>query len=717
MTPAAANSVIPIAVLIPEALKQVPTVELLLSAESLISALVQAQQYLQEKADATIALTQGERRLLLLDARQAMRGRIHPHARLYPHHWKEGKEGEKDSSDKLSRQSDESQAFQWLWQVCHSLAARDLPPENISSQDNSPRFSGDYWFCEPEKRRELTLTIGSGKSQKFSLLLAQGSALLPPKTLTQYWLEFSADSAAKLAEKLKLAEELELADKLKHESLAPVSDLPEGSGRKQELTPNSAPTQNRTDKYRLVLVADNDSRLESERQALLSHIESRSTAWMQTPHGSCYCPPHHSVKPGELAFIYPGVGTVWPGMFKGLHLYFPSLFEDSKHLPLANMLQSEQLQRATQAGCSKPGMTDLSLAQQAVAGVGQSWLLTQILTREFNLKPDMALGYSMGEISMWAALGVWRNPETLIAPTLNSPIYNRELSGSLSAVKDLWQWQRQNAQVEGLEEQIQQSPDWGCFMLRAESEQVQQQIDTLFGNHCRLYIPVRHFDSCILAGDKAQALSVITALGCTAIPSPLITAMHTPATWHLHDQLQAFYHKEIASQSKLYNCVFFSASQPQPLLTSMPDLSRHIATSIADTLCAPLNFPALISRAVKQGARVLLEVGADRQLSSLLGKQQLSWHPVTNLACNSKGAAPHTGLLKAIAALRALGLELDKPLAYAPTNQHTNDQKNIEPVETSDWLPNTNSSAANTSEPLVTQSGQEPQEIQHVISR
>ncbi|MCF1426391.1 MAG: PfaB family protein [Shewanella sp.] len=651
-----------------------------LAAHDLLPALQQARKVLNETPAGIICLISSAntgnhtQSLWLMDSREALKVRLHPHARLY----------QTVDNIEVAREYRVSpnHGFAALWQLCHSLAARDLPPTPLPI-DGTASFSGNYWFCGPGDRREVQLYLEeqdakAAPNARQCLTLAQGSALLPPRPITHYWLEYSAASAALLATQLRRDTGARKA----------VND---GHAH------NTLPPQGID--CRAVVVADNVQTLESELNALIHHIESRPSIWLQTPAGSCYCPANQGAKPGEVAFIYPGVGTVWAGMYQNLHLHFPDLFEAHQQLPLAEMLQSDTLQSGSE---QNPSTVPLSLAQQAVAGAGQSWLLSQILTGEFGLYPDIALGYSMGEISMWASLGVWEEPQSLIQPTLESSLFSQELSGSLLAVRDLWQKQDINAKTSPEPNDDTRTPDWGCYLLRAQCEEVQQQIDTLFGKTRRVYVPVYHFDSCILAGDNVQAQAVIDKLGCTALPSPLVTAMHTPAAWHLHPAMRTFYRLKSRNQPLSSDCLFFSASQPQPLRQelSRQDWSQTIADSIADTLCQPLNFPMLITRAICQGARLFIEVGADRQLTSLLSNQQLSWQPLKPLACNSKGAPPARSLLKCIAALRALGVRVDPPLAAHGK-----------------CLPSYRSDSSVSSHSRISTTGEAPQETQYVISR
>ena len=103
---------------------------------------------------------------------------------------------------------------------------------------------------------------------------------------------------------------------------------------------------------------------------------------------------------------------------------------------------------------------EMSLSELAIAGVGSSYLLTQLLCEEFKVQPDFALGYSKGEASMWASLNVWKNPHALIEMTQTSPIFTTAISGELTAVRQDWQLSS--------DESIQ----WNSFVVRSESTQL-----------------------------------------------------------------------------------------------------------------------------------------------------------------------------------------------------------------------------------------------------
>lgn len=157
----------------------------------------------------------------------------------------------------------------------------------------------------------------------------------------------------------------------------------------------------------------------------------------------------------------------------------------------------------------------MTLAEQAVAGVGASVLLTQILRREFKLRPAFAIGYSMGEAAMFAANGVWDKPFALVKPTLESRIFSEQISGALTAVRQEWQLDARDA------------IGWNSFLLRIDAD----SITPLLQNpaYSRVYLAIRQGPSCVLAGDEAQCRALIKSLGKRGVAANRVTAMHTPA--------------------------------------------------------------------------------------------------------------------------------------------------------------------------------------------
>ncbi|ACK47416.1 PfaB family protein [Shewanella baltica OS223] len=554
-----------------------------------------------------------------------------------------------------------NEAFVALRQGVTALAARTQAPLKGTTgikQTNDTNHQTGYWFSDQHQARVLCLNLVAKTSHQAdesrnlsqSLVLTQGTQLAAPKALVdenRLFVPISGDSINEL--KAKLFQLLSSLD---------IGALDTSFASHQlaflfERYDANAPLA-------LVLMAASIDDLKLEAKAMLTALENDAihhhSQHFKTPAGSCF-----TAKPlgdAGLTFVYPGVGTVYANMFNNLHEYFPALYHQlEREGDLSAMLQSPQIYAAdvkTAAG--------MSLSQQAISGVGASYLFTKLLTQVFNIKPKMALGYSMGEAAMWASLDVWQTPHGMINATENSDIFNHAISGELTAVRRAWQLADDEAIV------------WNSFVVRADSH----EIKALLPEFPRAYLAITQGDTCVIAGCEASCKALLATLGKRGIAANRVTAMHTAPAMLVHGQVQDFYTQALKPEALKPKALkaaaqnlpirFISAAQTAPVTVD----SHSIGHAIANTFCSPLDFSALIHNATEQGARLFVEVGADRQTSTLIDKishahasQSTANAATAAIACNAKGADAITSLLKCLAQL----ISHRVPLSLAPLIQ------------------------------------------------
>ena len=521
-----------------------------------------------------------------------------------------------------------------------------------------------YWFTKPHQARVLSLNL-FGKAPQAStaqsLILTQGTRLIPQQLLNanRLFIPISGNTLESLTVQLS-----QLIDSLDLSANFPDTDWLCSQGR------DWFKRYQAKDELALVLMADSLEELMQEAKAMRAYIEKTqqtpaptpaqtpaTNLVFKTPAGSYFAASPLGDK--GLTFVYPGVGTVYPNMFSDLHGYFPELYRElEREGNLAAMLQAEAIYQGaayakTAINVSVKDAAEMSLSQLAISGVGASYLFSQLLTRVFNIQPQLALGYSMGEAAMWASLDIWQTPHALINATQNSAIFNQEISGPLLAVRRDWQLSEDAPLV------------WNSFLVRAS----RAEINTLLADFPRVYLAIEQGDTCILAGCEASCLQLLKRLNKRGIASNKVTAMHTPPSQSQHSAIQGFYTLGLKANACETQVRFISAAQQSAVSID----SQSIAKSIADTFCAPLNFTALINTAYNQGARLFVEVGADRQTSTLIdkiGRQlelgadgvQTQEQPIFAMACNAKGSDTITSLLKCLAQL----ISHRVPLSLAP---------------------------------------------------
>ncbi|MFB2641581.1 PfaB family protein [Shewanella bicestrii] len=534
--------------------------------------------------------------------------------------------------------------------------------ERLAEQHAEPRAEkpvktaqNGYWFTKPHQARVLSLNLLGNLLDKpleastaQSLILTQGSRLIaqPLLNANRLFIPISGNTLESLTAKLS-----QLIDSLDLSASFPDTDWLSNQGN------DWFKRYQAKDELALVLMAGSLDELMQEAKAMRAYIEKMQQApapaqtpasmplanlAFKTPAGSYFTPT--PLGDTGLTFVYPGVGTVYPNMFSDLHGYFPELYRElEREGDLAAMLQAEAIYQGTNnTKSTEKDSAEMSLSQLAISGVGASYLFSRLLTRVFNIRPQLALGYSMGEAAMWASLDIWQTPHALIHATQNSAIFNQEISGPLLAVRRDWQLNEDAPLV------------WNSFLVRAS----RAEINALLNDFPRVYLAIEQGDTCILAGCEASCLQLLKRLNKRAIASNKVTAMHTPPSQSQHNAIQGFYTLGLKANACETQVRFISAAQQSTVSID----SRSIAKSIADTFCAPLNFTALINTAYQQGARLFVEVGADRQTSTLIdkiGRQlelsadgvQTQEQPILAMACNAKGSDTITGLLKCLAQL------------------------------------------------------------------
>ena len=590
---------------------------------------VMAQVNTQLAPKSAVALRYHNHCLYFMDDVYCAQLKIHPHAYVC------GLSTSSSIAD--AQQAALAQAKRKLSQVVvkpyHSDSVQsefDAFVESVSELASRTLIANDgtenYWFVPQHQPRILQLNVHKPESA-MSLVLVQGSGILSAKPLLhqqQLFFVISANSIDEIINKTQLLNK----DISCPQSLACNDEI---ALMKKHLLEHKAQSL-----FALVLQATSVERLQQEIQQFLitAKAQQANQHWhWQTPNGSCFYANAGDYRSG-LTFVYPGVGTTYPNMLATLHQYFPALFQQLEtKLDLKTLLQADCFYAETNR---KP-----SLSQLAISGVGVSYLLTQLLMDEFKLKPQFALGYSMGETAMWASLGVWQQPESLIEKTANSDIFNQQISGELTAVRSYWQL-KQNEPI-----------TWNSFVVRCSAE----KINALLTEYPKAYLVITQGDTCIIAGDEQQCRQLLEHLGKRGLASNMVTAMHTPAAAQVYDALQEFYRLPLTTEQPE---ISFISAGVQQVITN-PD-SHSIAQSIANTFTETLDFSDVISTAIDNGSKLFLEIGADRQTASIISKLTSNQHQVHALAINSKAQATITSLLKCIAQL----ISLRVPISLQP---------------------------------------------------
>ena len=420
-----------------------------------------------------------------------------------------------------------------------------------------------------------------------------------------------------------------------------------------------------------MLVACSFSTLKQQLQLALSGIPSSldshtlwNTPW-KTPAGSYFSGQlirrTANKQQQPLSFVYPGVGALYVNMGKDLLRLFPEAYQALLNISddLAFSLQDQLI---TPRLLNKPDYSKSielekllrsELANIAEAGVSYACLLTTIWQQQLQVKVTRAAGYSMGEVSMFAALDCWENPQEMSQRLRESHIFAEQLSGSLKRLESAWGVAVPISVKDSDHDVCNVSATnnkllWESYHLKASVEQV-KCIITLFS---RVYITIVNTDdSLVIAGDPEQCLKLAEQLKVRAIALNIPNIIHCDLAKSEYENMQKLYSLPVKHK---ISTQLYSSSCYLPV----PHTEKAIAVSISKCLTEPVDFPRLINSMAKAGETVFIEMGAGKSLSTwieriLKNNQQVK--PVTCLSVNQKNLDDYSAILKTIAPLISLG--------------------------------------------------------------
>lgn len=376
-------------------------------------------------------------------------------------------------------------------------------------------------------------------------------------------------------------------------------------------------------------------------------------AW-ETPGGSAFTPRPLGGR-GEVAFVYPGAFTSYPGLASGLLATFPALhdvLERTSSDPRAAMaehrlyLRQQRWPDERDLDRQKYGLR-ADAASLMAAGVSFATIATALLREGFGLRPGAALGYSMGESTMQWALGLWRDGDESLRRLAESPLFTERLAG------------RREAARLALGVPVGAGDDfWQVYVVRVPAERVRAR---LHGERRVFLTHINTRDEVVIAGLAEDLPGVLADLGGESFRAPFDAVMHCPPVESEFEALVDFHRLPIASVPDIrrYTAAHYGSSEPG---------GEQIAQNIARAICQPVDFPRLLERAYADGVRIFVELGPGNSCTRW-ASEHLSGREHLAVAIGRRGADEGLALVQALARLVAhhVPLELAPLLAPAAT--------------------------------------------------
>jgi PfaB family protein len=402
----------------------------------------------------------------------------------------------------------------------------------------------------------------------------------------------------------------------------------------------------------LALIAANRSELCREIDLALAGLDA---AWAsgeewQTPAGS-YFTPRPLGRTGKVAFVYPGGINAYLGLGRHLFRLFPEIHDD----PAVRSAYSRigKIDRALYPRSLTPlTLRELEALEQHLnrdlaimfeSGVGIACVVTTLMQRYFRLEPHCHFGYSLGEVSMVCAQGIWSDVGALSARLDRSPLFSHRLSGPKETVRRCW----------SLADDLPDDSFWGVFIVLAPLSEV---LWHLKGEERVFLTHINTPGELVIAGDPQACRRVIAELQCEALRAPFAHVVHCPP---VRDEYDALVHLHTGTVDRRPDASFYSAAAYAPLALDSASLARNLT----EVLCQPLDFPRLIERVYADGVRIFVELGPGSSCCRWIS-ESLKSREFLAVSLNRRGVHDHLTILRALARLFSHRVDLDLSALY-----------------------------------------------------
>jgi acyl transferase domain-containing protein/3-hydroxymyristoyl/3-hydroxydecanoyl-(acyl carrier protein) dehydratase len=337
-----------------------------------------------------------------------------------------------------------------------------------------------------------------------------------------------------------------------------------------------------------------------------------------------------------LAFVFPGSGNDFPGMGRDLALFRPLVLrrQEAENERLASQYLPDFF---WSAGPAVPPVRERIMAQVALG------TLVGDVLQDLGVRPDAALGYSLGESAALFALRAWRGRDEMLRRMQASPLFVSDLTGRCDAARAEWRLPPA-------------SPvDWLTGIVERPADEVRRALHGLE----RAYLQIINTpNECVVGGERAAVEELLRRLGCALVPVPQTTAMHCPAVRPVAAAYSTLHH---LSTTPPPNVRFYSAALGRAYAVDPDSAADAILAQALDTI----DYAALIESAYRDGVRLFVEVGPGASCTRLIGSI-LGARPHRARSACAPGAGGVAMLLRLLAQLIAERVPVDLDALYGP---------------------------------------------------
>jgi acyl transferase domain-containing protein/3-hydroxymyristoyl/3-hydroxydecanoyl-(acyl carrier protein) dehydratase len=339
---------------------------------------------------------------------------------------------------------------------------------------------------------------------------------------------------------------------------------------------------------------------------------------------------------GKIAFVYPGAGNDYPGMGRELAAQWPEVLrrQDSENERLRSQFAASVFWDGAPVRAAD--------SREKILGQVALGAFTTDLLKLFGVRPDAAVGYSLGESAALFALRAWAGRDAMLRATNASTLFAGDLTGRCEAARRAWKLPP-GAPVEWMAGLIADRP-------------VDEVRAALAGLNRAYLLIINTPRECVVGGHRSQVAEVARRLRCTPLEMPETSTVHCSV---VQEVAEAYRRLHLLPTTPPPSVRFYSTA-----LGRTYELSEGAATdAILAQALSCIDFPAVIEAANHDGVRLFVEMGPGASCTRMIGAI-LGDRPHRAQSVCAAGADGPSAVLRMLAMLSAERAAVDLQPLY-----------------------------------------------------
>ncbi len=356
---------------------------------------------------------------------------------------------------------------------------------------------------------------------------------------------------------------------------------------------------------------------------------------------------------GKLAFVFPGSGNHFLEMGLEIGSRFPELIRrlDAEHRSVLAQFAAWLVApwRLTWEVGWQRRAEELLLGNHnalVFAHVSYCALLNDLLS-ECGIRPQMVIGYSLGETAGNFSTRTWNARDEMVERMRRSTLFTHDLIGECDAVRRFWKLKD--------EEKV----DWVLGVVDrpvAQVEEIRRSIP-----HAYVLI-VNTPTECVIGGQRKAVDELVRRLGCSYFGIEGVSSVHNEAATPVAQAYRALHLFETTPPEDI---AFYSSGWARRITPSREESADSILAQAIGTI----DYPKVIEQAYADGARLFVEVGPKASCSRMIGRI-LGDRPHLARSASLAGQGEVSSVLRLVANLQAEGVVVDPRWMYeAPIHE------------------------------------------------